>query len=190
VRFRMRRVVPAAIGAALLAVGLSSCGGATATQSMPCPVVKVIPDASYLTRFAGDSEDLTDTAYEAKIALTGQVCHYEINKDTDKTTIRTDLRVQVTASRGPKLAVDKVDIKYKVSINGPGGSHIGDPAWTRTFAVTVPVTADKPTNGIPDETTIQIPLASKNENGDFYQVYISLELTEKELAYNRRNPQQ
>lgn len=190
VRFRMRRAVPPVLAMAALAIGLGSCGGTTAVQSMPCPEVKVIQDASYLTRFAGDSEDLTDTAFEAKIAVGNQMCHYVVEKDTGKTTIRTDLEVQVMASRGPKLTGDKADINYKVSVTGPGGSHVGDPKWTNNFAVTVPMTKDKPTNISKDQTSVTIPLAGKNENGDFYRIYVYLQLTEKELAYNRRNPQQ
>jgi hypothetical protein len=172
-----------------MAFGLASCGS-TPTRSMPCPEVKIIPDASYMTRFAGDSEDLTDTAYEAKIAIANQVCHYVVNSDTKKTTIRTDLTVQVMASRGPKLTGDKADIGYRVSVTGPGGSHVGDPKWTNSFTVTVPLTADRPTAGIADMPSVQIPIANQDENGDFYRIYVYLVLTEKELAYNRRNPQQ
>jgi hypothetical protein len=190
VGFRLRSVVPMAVCAALLALGLASCGGTAPVQAMPCPEVKIIPDASYLTKFAGDSEDLTDTAYEAKIAVASQVCHYLVSKDSDKATIRTDLTIQVMGSRGPKLTGDKAAINYKVSVTGPGGSHVGDPKWTNNFDVAVPLTADKPSSGIVDQTSIQIPLANKDENGDFYRIYVYLQLTEKELAYNRRNPQQ
>jgi hypothetical protein len=186
----MRHLAPA-IAAALMALALASCGGgATAVQSLPCPEVKVIPDASYLTRFTGDSEDLTDTDFEAKIGIRDQMCHYLVEKDTGKTTIRTDLTIQVMASRGPKLTGDKAQINYKVSVTGPGGSHVGDPKWTNNFDVTVPLTKDKPTQAVGDQASVTIPLASKNENGDFFRIYVYLQLTEKELAYNRRNPQQ
>lgn len=189
-RLRMRHLAPA-IAAALMALALASCGGgATAVQSLPCPEVKVIPDASYLTRFTGDSEDLTDTDFEAKIGIRDQMCHYLVEKDTGKTTIRTDLTIQVMASRGPKLTGDKAQINYKVSVTGPGGSHVGDPKWTNNFDVTVPLTKDKPTQAVGDQASVTIPLASKNENGDFFRIYVYLQLTEKELAYNRRNPQQ
>jgi hypothetical protein len=190
IRPRVRNAVAAALALGALATGLTSCGGTTAVRSMPCPEVKVIPDASYLTKFAGDSEDLTDTAYEAKIAIANQMCHYVIEKATEKTTIRTDLRIQIMASRGPKLAGDKADINYRVAVSGPGGSHIGDPKWTNNFAVVLPLTADKPSNALLDETSVTIPLANKSENGDFFRIYVYLALTEKELAYNRRNPQQ
>jgi hypothetical protein len=54
--------------------------------------------------------------------------------------------------------------------------------------VTIPLTADKPAAQITDNPTVTIPL-KKGENGDFYQIYVFLEVTQKELAYNRRNPQ-
>ncbi len=174
---------------AVLALSLGSCGGTTAVHSMPCPEVKVVPDASYMTKFAGESEDLTDTAFEAKIRVADQMCHYVINKDTDATSIRTDLTVQIGASRGPKLTGDEAKIGYRVSVTGQGGSHVGDPKWTSNFDVAIPLTADKPSSVLVDSATITIPLA-KGENGDYYRIYISLQITEKELAYNRRNPQQ
>lgn len=186
-----RAIGLAARGAVLAAalLGAASCSSPTAQQSLPCPEVKVVRDASYLTRFAGDSEDLTDTAFEAKIGLANQVCHYQVNDDTKKTTILTDLSVRVDASRGPKNAGDKADIKYFVSVTGPGGSHVGDPKWSNTFEVSIPLTADKPTNGIVDTPSIEIPVG-KDQNGDFYRIYVYLALSEKELTYNRRNPQQ
>jgi hypothetical protein len=190
IRLRARNGVAAALALGALAIGLASCGGPTAVQSMPCPQVKIIPDASYLTKFSGDSEDLTDTAYEAKIAIGDQMCHYVVEKDTEKTTIRTDLKIQILASRGPKLTGDKADINYKVAVSGPGGSHIGDPKWTNNFSVAIPLTANKPSNALQDEASVTLPLPNKNENGDFYRIYVYLALTEKELAYNRRNPQQ
>jgi hypothetical protein len=177
-------------GAVFAAVlwGAAACSQ-TARQSMPCPEVKVVRDASYLTRFAGESEDLTDTAFEAKIGLANQVCHYQVNEDTKKTTILTDLQVRLEASRGPKNTDGKADLKYLVSVTGPGGSHVGDPKWSNTFDVSIPLTADKPTNGIVDTPSIAIPIG-KDQNGDFYRIYVYLALSEKELAYNRRNPQQ
>lgn len=176
----------AALAATLLAA--ASCSQ-TPKQSMPCPAVQVVRDASYLTRFAGESEDLTDTSFEARIGLANQVCRYQIDEDTQKRRIVTNLSVRIDASRGPKNADGKADLKYFVSVTGPAGSHIGDPKWSNTFDVSIPLTADKPTNGLIDSPDITIPLR-KDENGDFYRIYVYLALSEKELAYNRRNPQQ
>jgi hypothetical protein len=173
--------------AVLLGAGLlltASCS-TTPKQSMPCPVVKMVPDASYLTRFAGDAEDLTDTAFEAKLVSVQPKCTYLEDSDAKKTSINSDLLVKIAASRGPKIAKDEVTFNYFVALTGQGGKLIK----RQSFDVTIPLTADKPNGSIVDNPTVTIPL-KKGENGDFYQIYVFLEVTEKELTYNRRNPQQ
>src|SRR4051794_12925689 len=87
------------LGALLLVA--ASCAQPV-SQTRPCPVVKLVPDASYLTRFAGDAEDLTDTVFEAKLAGVQPKCTYSENTETSKTTILSDLLVKIMASRGPK----------------------------------------------------------------------------------------
>ena len=85
---------------ALLAAVLFVAASCTQTpkQSMPCPAVEDVPDASYLTRFAGESEDLTDTAFEARIAGVQSVCKYIEDTDTQKTKIFSELQVKIAAS--------------------------------------------------------------------------------------------
>ena len=166
------------------ALGVASCSE-TPKQSMPCPVVKQVPDASYITRFAGDSEDLTDTLFEARLVGVQPMCHYIEDNDTKKTKIESDILVKLAASRGPKLTDDKVTFNYVVALTGKGGQKL----TRQPFDVEMPLTADKPTGQLVDNPTVTIPL-KQGENGDFYQIYVFLEVTEKELAYNRRNPQQ
>jgi hypothetical protein len=113
------------------------------------------------------------------------MCKYIVDNDTQKTKITSDLLVKILASRGPKLAGDEVKFNYVVALTGRGGQKL----MRQQFDVAIPLTADKPTAQIIDNPTVTIPL-KKGENGDFYQIYVFLEVTEKELAYNRRNPQQ
>jgi hypothetical protein len=174
----------AAVLLPVVALGVASCSQ-TPKQSMPCPVVKAVPDASYLTRFAGDSEDLTDTLFEARLVGVQPMCHYIEDTDTKKTKIESDILVKLVASRGPKLSDDKVTFNYVVALTGKGGQKL----TRQPFDVEMPLTADKPTGQLVDNPTVTIPL-KQGENGDFYQIYVFLEVTEKELAYNRRNPQQ
>jgi hypothetical protein len=169
---------------AVVLLALASCAE-TPKQSMPCPVVKRVPDASYLTRFAGESEDLTDTAFEARLEGVQSKCIYRIDDDTKKTSISSDIIIKLSVSRGPKVPGEEVTFNYVVALTGPGGQKL----TRQQFDVTIPLTADKPTGSIVDNPTVTIPL-KKDENGDFYQIYVFLEVTEKELAYNRRNPQQ
>jgi hypothetical protein len=174
------------LAAVLLPVAflVASCADKSQQQSMPCPVVKPVPDAAYLTRFGGESEDLTDTAFEARLVSVQPLCKYIEDTDTKKTKIESDLLVKIVASRGPKFTGESVTFNYVVALTGAGGQKL----TRQQFDVTLPLTADKPTGQITDNPTVTIPL-KKGENGDFYQIYVFLEVTEKELAYNRRNPQ-
>ena len=172
-------------GGLLAVVLLAASCAETPQQSMPCPVVKPVPDASYLTRFSGESEDLTDTAFEAKLVSVKPMCKYIEDTDTKKTKIQSDLQVTILASRGPKLTAEDVTFNYVIALTGRGGQKL----TRQQFDVTIPLTADKPNGQILDAPTVTIPL-KQGENGDYYQIYVFLEVTQKELAYNRRNPQQ
>src|SRR5262249_35296576 len=152
----------------------------TPKQSMPCPMVKVVPDASYMTRFAGVSEDLTDTMFEARLSDVQPKCVYSEDTNTKKTKIVSDLLVKLMASRGPKLTEDQVTFNYVVALTGQGGQKL----TRQQFDVTIPLTKDKPSGQIADNPTVTIPL-KKGENGDYFQIYVFLEVTQKELAYNR-----
>lgn len=169
---------------AVLLLAAASCAQ-TPKQSMPCPLVKQVPDASYLTRFAGESEDLTDTAFEARLDGVQSKCTYIEDTDTKKTKINSDLMIKLSASRGPMVSGDQVTFNYVIAVTGRGGQKL----TRQQFDVTIPLTANQPTGTIVDNPNVTIPL-KQGENGDFYQIYVFLEVTEKELAYNRRNPQQ
>jgi hypothetical protein len=168
----------------VLLLGLVSCAQAP-KQSMPCPAVKAVPDASYLTRFAGESEDLTDTAFEARLVNVKPMCKYIEDTESKKTKIQSDLLVTLSASRGPKLTGEAVTFNYVIALTGRNGQKL----TRQQFDVTIPLTADKPSAQVVDNPLVTIPL-KQGENGDYYQIYVFLEVTEKELAYNKRNPQQ
>jgi hypothetical protein len=167
-----------------VAAGLSACQN-TASHSMPCPVVQVVPDAAFVTRFAGDSEDLTDTDYEAKIQNINSQCVYGTKEDTQKQYIRSELQVQIAASRGPKNKSDKADLKYFVALTGSGGKQI----LRQDFGLEIPLPQTQPSAAVVDDPQVTIPLP-KGQNGDYFRIYVYFDVNPKELAYNRRNPQQ
>lgn len=183
--FAMRKMVRVLLLAFAAAPLLAGCIDNTPVQSRPCPVVRTFQDASFLTRFAGESEDLTEASFEARLARSRSVCYYQEDTSTGETVIRTELNVEFTASRGPKNADSAALFNYWIRITGPGGVHLpGD----QSLDVQIPFTASAVQGVAQDQVTVYIPL-KKGENGDFYRINIGLELTEKELAYNRRNPQ-
>jgi hypothetical protein len=170
-----------AIGAALLMAG---CGSNVAEQSRPCPIVKVVQDAAYMTHFAGEAEDLAETSFEARITRSKSMCTYVTNTDNGTTSIRTELSVEFAASRGPKNAESAAKFNYWVRVTGPGNSQLS----SQVLDVEIPFTAAKVQNAVSDQLDVLVPI-KQGETGDFYRIYVGLEVTEKELAYNRRNPQ-
>src|SRR5262249_46309206 len=129
-----------------VAAGLSACQNAP-SHSMPCPQVQVVPDAAFVTRFAGDSEDLTDTDYEGKIVNVNSQCVYGTKEDTQKQYIRSELQVQIAASRGPKNKGDKADIKYYVALTGSGGKQI----LRQDFGLEIPLPQNQPNGAVVDD---------------------------------------
>lgn len=170
-----------AIGATLL---LSGCTDPIPQQSRPCPQVKVVQDAAYLTRFAGEAEDLAETSFEARISRSQSMCTYVMNTDTGETMIRTELSIEFAASRGPKNPDSAAKFNYWVRVTGPGSSQLS----SQELDVEIPFTAAKVQNALGDQIDVFVPL-KQGETGDFYRIYVGLAVTEKELAFNRRNPQ-
>jgi hypothetical protein len=177
----LARNLLALMGAAVL---LGACVDPIPQQSRPCPMVKVVQDAAYLTKFAGEAEDLAETSFEARIARSKSFCTYVTNTDTGETTIRSELSVEFAASRGPKNPDSMAKFNYWVRVTGPGGSQLS----SQTLDVEIPFTASRVQGTVQDAVNILTPL-KKGENGDFYRIYIGLAVSERELAYNRRNPQ-
>lgn len=136
-----------------------------------------------MTRFAGESEDFTDASFEGKVDAIHSQCFYADN-DVKK-SIRTDLKIQFLASRGPKNTDGTAKFQYFVAVTGSGGQLLN----REVFDVEIPLTIDKPKNIVQDEVEPTIPLP-QGQNGDYFRIYVGLILTEKELAFNRRNPQQ
>ncbi len=177
----MRRNFLGLISATLL---LGACTDPIAQQSRPCPIVKVVQDAAYLTRFAGEAEDLAETSFEARVGRSKSFCTYVMNTETGATTIRSELSIEFAASRGPKNPDSAAKFNYWVRVVGPGNSQLS----SQTLDVEIPFTAAKVQNTIQDQVNILTPL-KQGETGDFYRIYIGLAVNEKELDYNRRNPQ-
>lgn len=173
----------AGLGAcAVLAAALAGCQNNVADQSRPCPPVKIVQDASFMTRFAGESEDLTDTSFEARITKSDNWCNYLYDDTTTQT--QTYLTITFAASRGPKNPDSTAKFNYFVRVTGPGASLV----QSNVLDVEVPFTASKVQNAVTDQVDVTIPL-KQGENGEFYRIYVGLAVNEKELAYNRRNPQ-
>jgi hypothetical protein len=169
------------LGGALLAA--SGCNSTKDMASYPCPAVLPVRDASYMTKFDGASQDLSDTLYEAKIdsVLPAANCIYQLRDDGN--TIVYDIRLQFLAQRGPKEREGSAKFDYFVAVTGAGGK----PLAREVFPAEIPFENGATQAIIVEEIQPTIPLKA-GENGDFYRIYVGFILSEQEMAYNRKNP--
>lgn len=177
-----RRAIRIVAGAMALLV-TASCANTENIASYPCPFVGAVRELSYTTKFEGESQDLSDTLYEAKIdqVLPAVNCVYE--DDDGKQAIVYDIRVKFLAQRGPKEREGVARFNYFVGIGGPGGQILKREVFDSEI-----VFENNATQAITiEEIQPRIPL-KQGENGDYYRIYLGFMLSEREFAYNRKNP--
>ena len=180
---RARRAIGLLGGlAALLTAG--SCANKEDIAAYPCPVVAPVREVAYMTKFAGESQDLSDTLYEAKIdqVLPAANCVYQ-EDDSGKRAIVYDIRVKFLAQRGPKDREGIAKFNYFMAVTGPGGQRLA----REVFETEVPFENNATQGIVVEELQPRIPL-KEGENGDYYRIYVGFMMSEKELAYNRKNP--
>jgi len=181
VRFPARGLRLAAVLA--VATALAACGSAKGPPQ-PCPAVLVQKELGYMTQFGANGQDLSDIAYEAHIDTFSTYCVY--SSDQDPNYIRTAIKLQLAATRGPKFSGDKASFKYFVAVTGPGGERLKKDV----FDVDVDFSKGQVSNITIDEIDPIKVFPKPNENGDFYRIYIGLDLSKDQLDYNKRNPRQ
>jgi hypothetical protein len=180
---RARRAIGILAGAlALLAT--ASCASTEDIAAYPCPIVTAVRELGYMTKFQGESQDLSDTLFEAKVdeVQPAANCIYE-EDDGGKRAIVYDIRVKFLAQRGPKDRDAAAKFNYFMAIGGPGGELI----TREVFDTEIPFENNATQAITVEELEPRIPL-KQGENGDYYRIYVGFMLSEQELAYNRRNP--
>ncbi|HVJ41712.1 MAG TPA: hypothetical protein VM639_09450 [Dongiaceae bacterium] len=179
-----RRRLPAMALLAVMAGGLTACGSNSKGPPPPCPGIFVPSQTQYLTQFAGNGTDLSDIAYEAHVDTFTSYCVY--SEDESPNYIRTAIKLQLAATRGPKFTGDKASFKYFVAITGPGGERLKKDV----FDVDIDFSKGQVGNITIDEIDPIKVFPKANENGDYYRIYIGLDLTKEQLEYNKRNRRQ
>jgi hypothetical protein len=167
---------------ALLAVALTGCASKEKNAAQPCPMVVAPRELAHVTNFGGGGNDLSDIAFEAGIDTFTSYCKYSVNAEPPY--IRTAIKVQFIAARGPKFTGDKASFKYFIAITGPGG----EPIKKDIFDSDIDLSGDKVKNITVDEIDPIKVFPKDKENGDFYRIYIGMDLTKEQLDYNKRNP--
>lgn len=140
-----------------------------------CPQVGALADGANLARFRpGGGADLTDLAVEASIARVGGTCE---RARGDR--VRVTVNVTFDAARGPAATGRTADLPWFVAVTRDG--QILD---RQSFATRVEFPANAATAPRTSETVELLLPAGQPPSA--FSVIVSFQLSEAELAYNRR----
>jgi hypothetical protein len=179
----VQRAARNVLAVTLSMLALAGCAGQEDLAAYPCPLVVAPREFSYMTKFDGQSQDLSDTLFEAKLdsVLPAANCIYR--NDEGKRSIVYDIRLQFLAQRGPKEREGAAKFSYFVTITGVGGQRLAG----EVFPTEVVFENNATQAIVVEEIQPTIPL-NEGENGDYRRIYVGFALTSEEQAYNRKNP--
>ena len=155
------------------AFALSACSKA-ADEQVACPGVEVLQDLGEFVRFKpGPGRDATDVLIEAWIDGVGGKCFL------DDDELSADLTVRIGTRRGPATRTDKAKIGYFVAI-----TELNRKVLARQSFETSTAFSNRKTILFEDILDLNIPL-QRGVQTDSFSIYVGLELSEQELAFNR-----
>ena len=171
-----RLAVPAAVLAAAL---LSGCGEMTDAKFAPaCPQLALLAEGSDLVRFNGPGRDVTDRVLEARITGVEAAC-----KPGRNAAVVATLKLQADVARGPAARGRAAQVPYFVAVMD-GERVLERRAFVLDVAFAPNVDALRVSGG---ELELRFPGAG-DRGAAQYKIVVSLQLTEEELAHNRRTP--
>lgn len=160
------------------AVALAGCSNKPVP---PCPQVRVDSSTARYVKFQNTSRDLTQVDYAVEMVGYDGQCKFG-KKGVD---ITMDLVFDVVA--GPAAKGGKVPVSYFIAIPQfypkPEGKRV------MTLEGTLPKTAGARTRVKDSGVHVFIPL-DKDEPGAAYDVYVGLQISEADAAYNEIRRQQ
>lgn len=172
-------LVPALRASAVLAVALgflAGCGQRAAPP--PCPDVRILAVTADLVQFRpGAGRDLTDVEFEVSTENLSGSCSYR----RDGTQVEVDLSVTFIVERGPALQGNSVRFPYYIAIV----TRDEQIRAKEVFDVDLTFQQGQRRIGVTENSRERIPLGD-GEIGLDYQILVGLQLTEEQLAFNRR----
>lgn len=163
-------------GAALALAATAGLAGCSTTPTAICPRVAVLEQASALTRFQpGGGQTRDDVLFKADINRVDTDCKYSGAGNAD---LEANLRLYITAERGPALKGNAVNAEYFVVITDRGGIVLAK----RTFPLKIDFGNQQAVNLT--EGTWQYFRLNRG-GGAGYEIWTGWQLTDAELEYNR-----
>ena len=170
----MKRIFKQLVSLVIAAILLSACSKEVEEQ-IACPGVEVLQDLGELVRFRpGSGRDATDVLIEAWVDGVGGRCVL------DGKELLVDINVRLGMRRGPAADTRKVKIGYLVAITNLNRNVLSRQPFEAMFPF-----SNRKTILSKDTLDLRIPLQPGQQTNGFL-IYVGLELSEQELAYNRR----
>ena len=165
---------------------LSGCDTSESKFAPSCPRLALLAEGADLTRFAaagagvgagaGTGRDVTDRVLEARIAGVEASCRSGRNGD-----VVAKLKVQADVARGPAARGRSAQVPYFVAVMD--GDAVLD---RREFVMEANFGPNVDSVRVSaSELELRFPQAG-DRGASQYRIIVSLQLTEEELAYNRR----
>jgi hypothetical protein len=162
-----------AVAAALALVG---CGMFDRPDETGCPRVSIVPDAAELVQFReGAGRDLTDIITYARLADASAGCDY------GRRGVTIDLQVAIAAERGPANRAGFSEVDYFVALLDKNGAVRARESYRLRFEFV----DNRNRIGRIEQLDPFIPLTQKLD-GPNWSIWVGLQLTEEQLAWNRR----
>jgi hypothetical protein len=170
---RFRAVV---LLAALALAACSSDGEVGDGSAGLCPQTAILDDPGQIVRFKPNTaKGPGDLVFHLKMKTFSGECEF------DEKEIALDLRVSMEALRGPANEKGRAEFVYFVAILGLDKKVL----VRQDFPIIVEFDGNDTQMNFTEDVTIYIP-RRKNDSTSDYLVYLGYEMTEEELAYNRR----
>ena len=190
--FRSRTRLPARAAGLTLILVLAGCAvyqdleEKVIGKALPCPSVKVLPEAATITRFKeGAGRDLIDVDFKGEIIGFRRSCDYDTDEDTGAGTLSLELEVVMNLERGPANRDREIEFEYLISVQDPAKRILE----VNAFGVKVAFPGNRSFltwSEDPDEPILlTIPLKA-GQRGQNFVIKAGFQLSPEEYQYNRR----
>ncbi len=182
----MRGIAALALALALTACGEGALRGggrgeAPVQQTLrpDCPTTAVLAEAADLRRYrTPDSQDLSDLVLNARITGLSGECAFADRRRS----VRVTLNLSMDATRGPAAGDRSMAIPYFVAVTDAQDRILDKAVYT--VAASFPANRSR-VRMTGEEVTLTLPVSVERPPAS-YTVVVGFQLTETELALNRR----
>ena len=165
--------------AAMAAGALAGCG-APSTLPIACPTPGILAEGADLTRYRpGGTRDLTTLEWDARLAGLGGGC----NPGRGNRSVDVTLAARFTVERGPGAEGRVVELPWFVAVVDRKTEAI---LSRQSFLERVGFARNETrTSGESEPVTVSLPVGEERRAQD-YRILVSFQLSEEDLALNRR----